>query len=242
MVVVCSLGSFYLESRGPSKTAGSGAGVEKCYVVPGKREGEPATVQTEGVNLEVLWEHDDLVDASRVSTNDVAATLNTLGVEAARSTIVREVVGLFDAYGIAVNSRHLNLIADFMTQQVKGTALRLPALHGTSVSELLCFERISCKEVTSQGVKGLHMRRDSGNGKGGGVGCKLLKCGHYGEMAAISQSLQWIQICCHLPGGSAGLSYNGKHGVRGDQSSTRFPLCCGLFCCALEGARNTVFK
>lgn len=114
-----SHGSFFSGRSLGATLRGRGAGVEKCYVVAAKRAGEPTTVQTEGVNLEVLWEHDDLVDTTRVSTNDVAATLRTLGVEAARTTIVREVVGLFDAYGIAVNSRHLNLIADFMTQQVR---------------------------------------------------------------------------------------------------------------------------
>lgn len=41
--------------------------------------------------------------------------LATFGVEAARATIVQEVRAVFGAYGIAVDPRHLNLIADYMT-------------------------------------------------------------------------------------------------------------------------------
>ena len=38
------------------------------------------------------------------------------GVEAARESIVREIVGVFGVYGIDVNPRHLSLIADSATQ------------------------------------------------------------------------------------------------------------------------------
>jgi RNA polymerase Rpb1, domain 5 len=125
---------FPLHFRGRSSNGNVHAGVEKCYVVAGKHAGDPPVVQTEGVNLGAMWEHDDLLDSTRVTTNDVAATLKTLGVEAARTTLVQEVVGLFSAYGIAVNARHLNLIADFMTQQVRfrgDTASRPPSLPPT---------------------------------------------------------------------------------------------------------------
>ena len=39
------------------------------------------------------------------------------GVEAARATVMREVSAVFNAYGIGVDTRHLCLIADFMTHQ-----------------------------------------------------------------------------------------------------------------------------
>eukprot|EP01035_Chromulina_nebulosa_P018336 gene18336-24027_t len=43
--------------------------------------------------------------------------LLTYGVEAARTSIVNEVIGVFSVYGIDVNIRHLTLIADFMTNK-----------------------------------------------------------------------------------------------------------------------------
>jgi DNA-directed RNA polymerase I subunit RPA1 len=39
------------------------------------------------------------------------------GVEAARACLVGEVRGVFGAYGIAVDARHLSLIADYMTYE-----------------------------------------------------------------------------------------------------------------------------
>jgi len=57
-----------------------------------------------------------LVDAPCIGSNDVAAFLRIYGVEAARGSIVKEMRGIFDAYGIGVDIRHLYLIADYMTQ------------------------------------------------------------------------------------------------------------------------------
>ena len=45
------------------------------------------------------------------------AVWRVLGVEAARATLVREVRAVFGAYGIAVDPRHLGLIADYMMHQ-----------------------------------------------------------------------------------------------------------------------------
>jgi DNA-directed RNA polymerase I subunit RPA1 len=92
-------------------------------------------VATEGVNLHAAWGlaaelvvprprssgpaglHDlePLLDTRRLHTNDIAAILRTYGVEAARAAIVREIRTVFDVYGIAVDTRHLMLIADYMT-------------------------------------------------------------------------------------------------------------------------------
>jgi hypothetical protein len=88
---------------------------------------ERAVVVTEGVNLHAVWElaadaaagggggPAPLIDVNRLGTNDVAAVLRTYGVEAARAALVRELKAVFDAYGIALDVRHLSLIADYMT-------------------------------------------------------------------------------------------------------------------------------
>ena len=51
------------------------------------------------------------------------AVWRVLGVEAARATLVREVRAVFGAYGIAVDPRHLGLIADYMMHQVGAPAV-----------------------------------------------------------------------------------------------------------------------
>ncbi len=47
------------------------------------------------------------------------AVMQAYGVEAARATLAREVQAVFGAYGIAVDPRHISLIADHMTQQAR---------------------------------------------------------------------------------------------------------------------------
>lgn len=89
-------------------------GISKSYILDASTRGENI-VQTDGINIEGIWCHSDLVDVSRLSTNSPADMLKSLGVEAARATIMDEVSSVFGAYGIAVDSRHLTLIADYMT-------------------------------------------------------------------------------------------------------------------------------
>lgn len=70
---------------------------------------------TEGSNLRGMWAlADELVDLDRLSSNDIYAILTTFGVEAARRAIIDEVSSVFGAYGIAVDYRHLTIIADYM--------------------------------------------------------------------------------------------------------------------------------
>lgn len=92
-------------------------GISKCYILDtsSKNESQSCIVQTDGINIHGLWESSDIIDATKLTTNSPAAMLEVLGVEAARATVVKEVSAVFGAYGIAVDPRHLSLIADHMT-------------------------------------------------------------------------------------------------------------------------------
>lgn len=94
------------------------AGIQNCYVAK-RREGEPFSVQTDGVSFEAAWQFAETVDVKKITSNDISAVLKTYGVEAARNTIINECKGVFGAYGISINPRHLGLIADYMTNLVK---------------------------------------------------------------------------------------------------------------------------
>lgn len=63
-----------------------------------------------------MREYSHIIDTSRIFTNDIVAMLTLYGVEACRATIVREMHSVFHGHGIAVDNRHLNLIADTMTK------------------------------------------------------------------------------------------------------------------------------
>ncbi|WWC70704.1 uncharacterized protein I206_104655 [Kwoniella pini CBS 10737] len=74
------------------------------------------TLMTEGSNLRGMWAlADEQVDLEKLASNDIYAILTTYGVEAARRAIIDEVSSVFGAYGIAVDYRHLTIIADYMT-------------------------------------------------------------------------------------------------------------------------------
>lgn len=74
---------------------------------------------SEFLNLTTCIEGVDLLeklDFYRSYTNDIHAVYKTFGVEAAREVIVKEIVSVFDVYGININIRHLYLISDYMTR------------------------------------------------------------------------------------------------------------------------------
>ena len=90
------------------------AGLRACTYVA-EENAEPY-IMTEGVNLVAARDYQHVLDPHRLRTNDIAAMLRLYGVEAARATIVQEMRTVFELHSIAVDPRHLNLIADMMTR------------------------------------------------------------------------------------------------------------------------------
>jgi DNA-directed RNA polymerase I subunit RPA1 len=96
-------------------------GIDRAFVMANETdEDKSITVGTEGLSFAGVFDPkinmDEMIDLTRLSTNDVHAMLITYGVEAARATIVNEVAGVFGVYGIEVDARHLALIADYMVR------------------------------------------------------------------------------------------------------------------------------
>ena len=87
-------------------------GIDRVFMSEDEK-GTPQ-VATEGVNLKGIWEYADLIDVNSIYSNDIGAILRTYGVEAARMAIIQEISGVFGAYGIDVDRRHLTIIADYM--------------------------------------------------------------------------------------------------------------------------------
>ena len=83
------------------------------------------------------------VDGVNTTTNHVAEVESVLGIEAARATICSEVSYIMQAYGIAIDARHLLLLADVMT--FKGMVLGITRFGVSKMREsvlmLASFER-----------------------------------------------------------------------------------------------------
>lgn len=68
-----------------------------------------------------------VIEEAEIKTNDIYAALMSYGVEMARALILKEIRGVFGAYNIDVDIRHLELIADYMVSLYK-SLLAFPAL------------------------------------------------------------------------------------------------------------------
>ncbi|KAK7060450.1 hypothetical protein VNI00_001215 [Paramarasmius palmivorus] len=96
-------------------------GITDCFQTKGDDKKGEGLVQlsTNGSNFRGLWEFssadESIIEEDEIYSNDIYAILKTYGVEMARAAILREMGGVFGAYGIQVDKRHLELIADYMT-------------------------------------------------------------------------------------------------------------------------------
>ena len=90
------------------------------HQVPGilraKVDADKGFMQVEGISLLEMWKHCGLLNMDKLYTNDIQAFAATYGIEAARALIIKEVGGVFGAYGIGVDYHHLSLLADYMTR------------------------------------------------------------------------------------------------------------------------------
>ncbi|MDD3084016.1 MAG: DNA-directed RNA polymerase subunit A'' [Candidatus ainarchaeum sp.] len=116
-------------------------GIEKTLLV--KEENE-YIIKTSGSNLKAVLKL-EYIDQSRVFTNDIIETSKILGIEAARQLTAQELKKVLDDNGIAVDIRHIMLLADLMTYtgEIKGVVR-------TGITKLKAspFARASFEETT----------------------------------------------------------------------------------------------
>ena len=73
-------------------------------------------INTDGTNLEDLLIH-PAVDPYKTISNDIYEVYDTLGLEAAREVLAKEISDVFEFAGSYVNSRHINLLVDIITNR-----------------------------------------------------------------------------------------------------------------------------
>jgi DNA-directed RNA polymerase beta' subunit len=71
-------------------------------------------IYTKGINMSAIRDIIG-VDLTRTYCNDIITTYETLGIEAARTMIIREITSVFAANGSAVNHQHVSIFGDLMT-------------------------------------------------------------------------------------------------------------------------------
>ena len=99
-----------------------------------KKEGKYAIV-TEGSNLKEVLKVQG-VDADNVMTNSILEIADVLGIEAARNSIIHEAGGTLGEAGLDVDTRHIMLVADLMTNDGSVKAIGRHGVSGKKSSVL----------------------------------------------------------------------------------------------------------
>ena len=76
------------------------------------------------------------INHSNLFTNNIHAVKTTLGIEAARNTIIKEIRNILSFYGIYVNCRHILVIVDWMTNSGDLTPLTRHGIRRVDASPL----------------------------------------------------------------------------------------------------------
>jgi len=97
------------------------SGVKNVIDVLAVKRDDEYIIQTLGSNLPGVMSMDE-VDSNRTFSNDLHETASVLGIEAARQTIINEIMKVLDEEGMPVDIRHIMLISDAMckTGDLKG--------------------------------------------------------------------------------------------------------------------------
>ncbi|NXV42513.1 RPA1 polymerase, partial [Uria aalge] len=133
-------------------------GITRCLLNEStNRQGEKELVlNTEGINLAELFRYSDILDLNRLYSNDIHAMAKTYGIESALRVIIKEIKDVFAVYGIAVDPRHLSLVADYMCFEGLYKPLnRLGIQSNSSPLQQMTFETAFkfLKEATMMGAR-----------------------------------------------------------------------------------------
>ncbi|XP_056295891.1 DNA-directed RNA polymerase I subunit RPA1 [Pseudoliparis swirei] len=126
------------------------------------KNGEKETVlNTEGINMQEMFNYGDILDINRLYSNEVHAMAKTYGIEVGLKVIEKEIKNVFAVYGIEVDPRHLSLVADYMCFEGVYKPLNRHAIQSNpSPLQQMTFET-SYKFLKQATMLGLHDKLES---------------------------------------------------------------------------------
>ncbi len=119
-----------------------------------RREEEGYVIYTEGSNLKEAMKIDG-IDKTRSKTNHILEIESVLGIEAARNSIINEILDTLSEQGLRVDIRHIMLVADIMTVDGSVKSIGRHGVSGEKASVLAraAFE-ITVDHLLKAGIKG----------------------------------------------------------------------------------------
>ena len=111
-------------------------------------------IHTEGSNLGDILKMDG-IDQVRTTTNDIHEIYTVLGIEAARESIIVEILNTLKGQGLSVDVRHIMLVADMMTSDGDIKSIGRHGISGekSSVLARAAFEETS-KHLLNASIRG----------------------------------------------------------------------------------------
>ncbi|MDQ3939707.1 MAG: DNA-directed RNA polymerase subunit A' [Thermoproteota archaeon] len=106
--------------------------IERVTIV---KQDEEWVIQTAGSNLAKVLSIEG-VDTTRSTTNNVYEIWQTLGIEAARTALIKEITNTLEEQGLEVDTRHIMLVADLMTSKGHLQQIGRHGIAGTKTSVL----------------------------------------------------------------------------------------------------------
>jgi DNA-directed RNA polymerase subunit A' len=106
--------------------------IERVTIV---KQDDEWVIQTAGSNLSKVIIVDG-IDPRRITTNNVYEIWQTLGIEAARTALVKEITNTLEEQGLEVDIRHIMLVADLMTSKGYLQQIGRHGIAGTKTSVL----------------------------------------------------------------------------------------------------------
>jgi DNA-directed RNA polymerase subunit A' len=106
--------------------------IERVTIV---KQNDEWVIQTAGSNLAKVVAIEG-IDTSRSTTNNVYEIWQTLGIEASRTALVKEITNTLEEQGLEVDMRHIMLVADLMTSKGYLQQIGRHGIAGTKTSVL----------------------------------------------------------------------------------------------------------
>jgi DNA-directed RNA polymerase subunit A' len=142
----------------PSEHVKGAPGIRRVLVT--EETGE-WVIRTDGSNLSAVLDIGG-IDPTRTTTNNVHEIAQTLGIEAARNSLIKEAMGVLEEQGLDVDIRHVMLMADIMTST---GGVRQIGRHGISGKKSSVLARAAF-EITVPNIIDAAIRGESDPLKG----------------------------------------------------------------------------
>jgi DNA-directed RNA polymerase subunit A" len=129
-------------------------GIKEIKRVVIRKESDEYILYTEGSALKSVMEVDG-VDATRTRTNNILEMAEVLGIEAARQSIIDEIMATLREQGLTVDIRHVMLVADIMTCDGEVKQIGRHGISGEKASVLAraAFE-VTVHHLLESGIRG----------------------------------------------------------------------------------------